>query len=209
MGLYFIHVAEFNWELTGSWDRQSLCQGRFSYHSLCSLDLLTSPWPVNCLVPPFVQSLFYPSMHSLNSKEMCFTRHARGVLSCCSAYSLPIEIPLILQCPYPPPGSQWNLDDIFLFHLLHPYPLMAAHQLLPSSYRMLFVILSRVLFSCSVVLRKAWQCPWVLVPWTCFRVALSVFSSDIYPIYVSQLSYENVNSIFWPTKETYEIGIVK
>lgn len=136
----------------------------------------------HCLVHLFIKSLFYSSMHSLNTQEICFIRHAHGVLSCPSVYLLLTEIPLILQYPCQLLLSQWNLYDIFLFYLLYSYPLMAAHPLLLSSPRMLFVILSCVLSSCSVVLRKAWPYPWVLIPWAYFVWSWSVFSEDICPI---------------------------
>lgn len=64
---------------------------------LFSLDFLMSQKRDNSWVRLFIQPLFCPSTRSLNCEEMCFTRHAHGVLSCPSAYPLPIETPLILQ----------------------------------------------------------------------------------------------------------------
>lgn len=80
------------------------------------------------------------------------------------------------------PSAHWNPMSTTTFSVkpvwhffstcYNSYPLMAAHPLLPSSPRMLFVILSYVLSSCSVVLRKTWPSPWVLIPWAYFCVVL-------------------------------------
>lgn len=186
--------------------RPFVCQGHFPHHSMFSSDFLTS----HCLIHLFIQSLFYSSMHSLNSQEICFIRHAHGVLSCPSVYLLPTEILLILQYPCPLLLSQWNLYDVFLFYLLYSYPLMAAHPLLPSSPRMLFVILSCVSSSCSVVLRIAWPYPRVLIPWAYFCVVLKcLLWRHMSYLDVSTFIWECQLSIFWLTEETYELSIVK
>lgn len=172
-----IRKAEF-WKLSWSWDMHGLWYLRATCHviqCLAWMALHHSGWTISTLVSLFIQPLFYPFIHFLNSQEIY-------LMDMLMEFSL---AHLLSFCPWKSPSS----------HNAHPYDSSLEETLMTLFFSTLWwqhgsfsqlsqnvVILSCVLFSCFV-LRKAWLHPWVLILWT-----YTVFSLQTY-ILVRCLSF--------------------
>ena len=170
-------MAEFNWELSWSWDMWSLLFLRAMFTSLKCLAWTSwhhSGWTIVWFIF-FTQPLFYPFLHSLNSKEVCFTRHVHGAL-----------LPL---CPLNPShltesASTSSTKPTWRFLFTCCIRASDGCTSAPScSHRVLFIILSCGVFSCAVVLRTAWPCSWVLIPWTYFCGVLRCLLLQTYVLF--------------------------
>lgn len=196
-----IYVMEFNCELSWSWDTWSFLFLRAMFHitQAFNLDFLMSQWLDNILWFIFSSSLcFIPSCI-----PWTLEKNASQDMLAVLLPLFPLNPSHLMESTSASTSS--TKPTWCFFSPAVSLPSDGSTSAPSSSHRMLFIILSCVLFSCAV-LRTAWPCSWVLIPWTYFCVVLRcLLCRHMSYLAVSTSIWECQLSIFWLTKETYEI----